>query len=116
MKKLLNFKMLLLFVYLTLSTPLYADVIPSTCPGNILPNIDRTSIDTTDSYSNITVPPNTTYYYSFTAAVSGTIQTNSNTNRYYNSLYISNECGGSILWRDDNNSKNKSSPNIATSS
>ena len=82
------------------------------CPGVVIPNLDGTSVTATDSFNNITVPANTTYYYHFTPTEAGTIQTNSSANRSYNSLYIKDGCGAN-LWSNTTNSTNKSSPQIA---
>lgn len=88
----------------------------STCPGITIPNIDGTSVSTTDNFNNVSVPANTTYYYSFTPVVAGTIQTNSVANKTYNSLFIYDGCGGATLWQDTSDGVSKSSPNITVNS
>ena len=82
------------------------------CPGEVINNLEGTSVSATDSASNVTVPSYTTYYYHFTPTATGTIQVNSSANRSYNSLYIQNGCG-STLWSDTANSTDKSSPEVA---
>lgn len=82
------------------------------CPGVVIPNLDGTSVSATDSFSSVTVPASTTYYYHFTPTVDGTIQTNSSASRTYNSLFIKNGCGAN-LWSNTANTNNKSSPAIA---
>ena len=81
------------------------------CPGVTITNLDGTSTSATDSFSGVTVPANTTYYYYFTPAVDGRIQTNSNAANATNSLYIKDGCGAN-LWSDTADSDNKSSPAI----
>ena len=81
------------------------------CPGVSITNLDGTSTSATDSFSGVTVPANTTFYYSFTPAVDGRIQTNSNAANATNSLYIKDGCGAN-LWSDTADSDNKSSPAI----
>jgi len=87
-----------------------ADPIES-CPGVVIPNLNGTTTTATDSFSNVTVPASTTYYYYFTPTVPGTIQTNSAANKYSNSLFIKDGCGAN-LWSNTTNTNNKSSPEI----
>ncbi len=89
-------------------------VAPDICPGTIIPNLDGTAVSATDSYNNVAIPANTTYYYYFTPTANGTIQTNSQANRSYNSLFIKDGCGTN-LWSATYNSTNKSSPEISVS-
>lgn len=84
---------------------------PEVCPGTVLPTLDGTSVSAVDNYSNVNLPPNTTYYYNFTPTASGTIQVDTSANKTYNSLYILDGCG-STLWSATNNSNDKSSPEI----
>jgi len=91
-----------------------ADTTPTSCPGDIIPNLDGTSTSATNSFNNIDIPPYTTYYYYFTPTEAGTIKVNSSANKSYNSLFIKDGCGGN-LWSDTDDSNNKSSSEVAVS-
>ena len=85
-----------------------------TCPGDVIPNLEGTAISATDSFTNVTVPAHTIFYYNFTPTVAGTIQTNSSVNsgKTSNSLFIKDGCGAD-LWSSQAETINKSSPEIA---
>lgn len=83
------------------------------CPGQVISNLEATTIDATDSDSGV-ITGDTTYYYYFTPAVAGDIQVDSTVYQggTSNSLFIKNGCG-TDLWSNENDSSSKSSPKIS---
>lgn len=81
------------------------------CPGNTIPNLNGATQTETYSIRNHSIPSNTTHYYKFTPAVTGTIQVNSYVNKLYNSLSILNDCN-TVAWENTGNSYSKSSTAI----
>ncbi|MDD5716423.1 MAG: Calx-beta domain-containing protein [Sulfuricurvum sp.] len=83
----------------------------STCPGQIITNLNGATASATDSASG-SISANATYYYQFTPAVTGTIQVNSSGSSSKNSLFIKNGCG-SNLWSQTDNTDSKASTAIS---
>ncbi|MFA6143668.1 MAG: Calx-beta domain-containing protein [Sulfurimonas sp.] len=82
----------------------------STCPGQIITNLNGATASATDSASG-DIPRDTIYYYQFTPAVAGTIQVNSSGGSSKNSLFIKDGCSLN-LWNKIEDSDTKSSTKI----
>jgi len=77
----------------------------TTCPGELITNLDgATDSKTGNDSGNITA--NTTYYYTFTPSVDGTLEVKSNLNKNKNSLFIQEGCS-TILLKDETDSDDK---------
>lgn len=101
--------LLILFFSFSLSNALV-----TVCPGDKVNDLDGATSTVSDTITG-TIGGNQTYYYYFTPSVDGTIQVDSYMRASYNSLYIKKGCTTTTLWSATNNSKSKSSPEIAIS-
>jgi len=106
----LSKKLIIIFLSFCFSSiNVYA--VSTSCPGEIITNLNGTSVTATDSDSG-TISAYTTYYYTFTPSQEGSIQVDSSVSASYNSLYVLSSCS-STLWQNTANSEDKSSPEIA---
>jgi len=97
-------------IFITIVFSSFASANSSVCPGTTIENLHETSSSVSNS-DNGSIAANTTYYYTFTAKVNGSIKVDSTLDVNQNSLYIKNNCSDN-LWSATNNSTSKVSPFI----